>query len=120
MSSSKNFRERREAIRAKRILNIQYRLAKSRYKSGDRRWHLSTTHDMSAKGLAFLSDVPYHIGDILELHTVMSGVIDVIKGFGKVIRIEQKRRSAAYLLAVQFVDSKIARTRPAISKKVSF
>jgi len=113
----RKFQERREAIRAKRILSIQYRLFKSRYKSGDRRWHLSTTHDMSVKGLAFLSEIPYRVGDILEVHTVMSGVIDVIKGYARVIRIEEKGRNTAYLLAVQFINPAKIKSRKTASAK---
>lgn len=96
--------ERRQAERARRILSIQYRLLKSSVKGGDTQWHLSTTHDMSVIGLSFLSDVPYHIDDILELNVVMSGVLDVFKGYGRVARIEKRVSGTVYLIAVKFTD----------------
>jgi hypothetical protein len=103
--------ERRKALRARRILSIQYRLVKSRYKEGDIQWHLSTTHDMSILGLAFLSDVPYAIDDVLEIQVVMSGILDIYKGYGKVVRVERKATGAFYLIAVKFVDSRAAARR---------
>lgn len=97
--------ERRQAIRARRILSIQFRLVKSRSKKTlhDTPWHLSTTYDMSAVGLAFLSDAPYQLGDVLELNIVISGVIDVYKGLGQVVRVAEKS-AATFLVAVKFVD----------------
>ena len=104
--------ERRRALRARRILSIQYRLVKSRYKEGDTDWHLSTTHDMSILGLAFLSDVPYAVNDVLEIQVVMSGILDIYKGYGKVVRVERKTTGAFYLIAVKFVDNRmVKRTR---------
>ena len=98
--------ERRKAIRAKRVLSIQFRLIRTRVKGGDTSWHPSTTHDMSISGISFLSEVPYHIGDVLELHVVMSGVLDIFKGYGQVVRIEEKQKGALYLIAVKFVNHK--------------
>ncbi len=37
--------ERRSAIRAQRILSIQYRLIQTKTRNADKHWHLSTTHD---------------------------------------------------------------------------
>ena len=103
-----NFNERRQAIRAQRILSIQYRLVKSKLKKDqDTNWHIATTHDMSASGLSFIADLAYHVGDILELHMVMSGVIDIYKGHGQVVRIEERRTGLIYLIAVKFVDEKL-------------
>ena len=112
-TKKKRTTERRQAVRAKRILSIQYRLVKSRSRGGDTRWYLSTTHDMSSRGLAFLSDIPYKAGDILELNTVMSGVIDVIKGYGRVVRVEEKKRAAVYLIAVKFIEPSIVHRKKA-------
>lgn len=102
--SNENFIERRRADRARRILSIQYRLLKSPVQGGDTQWHLSTTYDMSVLGISFLSDVPYHIDDILELQVIMSGVLDIFKGFGKVVRVEKKASGSVYLLALKFVS----------------
>jgi hypothetical protein len=101
-------RERRQAIRAKRILSIQYRLIKSKgkLKIFNTPWYLSTTHDMSILGISFLSEVPFQMRDILELHVVMSGVLDIFKGEGEVVRVEQKIPGAFYLIAVKFIDNR--------------
>lgn len=101
--------ERRDSIRAKRILSIQYRLAKSKLKS-EKIWHLSTTADMSASGLSFLSEIPFQLKDVLEIHVVMSGVLDIVKGFAEVVRVERKVSAAYYLIAVQFVNYKLPKT----------
>lgn len=99
--------ERRRAIRARRVLSIQFRLIKSRGRAvADSHWHLSTTQDMSAVGISFLSEVPFRLTDVLELHMVLSGVIDIYKGSGKVVRVEEKVPGRSYLVAVQFTENK--------------
>lgn len=103
--------ERRQAIRAKRILSIQYRLSKSKVKDSDKSWHLSTTYDMSVLGLSFLSEVPFYVNDLLELHVVMSGVLDIFKGVGKVVRVERKENAAFYMIAVKFTENKVVTER---------
>ena len=107
--------ERRQAIRAKRILSIQFRLAKSKFRDSDKSWHLSTTYDMSVLGLSFLSEVPFSVEDTLELHVVMSGVLDIFKGYGKVVRVERKESAAFYLIAVKFSENKALTERKAAS-----
>ena len=97
--------ERRAAIRAQRILSIQYRVVQTKARNADKHWHLSTTHDMSATGLSFLSDIAYRIDDVLELHVVMSGVLDVFKGYGQVVRIDKKDTGSFCFIAVRFVKS---------------
>ncbi len=109
--------EKRHAIRAKRILSIQYRVVKTKVKNADKRWHLSTTHDMSFLGLAFFSDVPLHVDDVLELNVVMSGILDIFKGYGKVVRVEKKVTGAFFLVAIRFVELK--KTTPKSRKKTS-
>jgi hypothetical protein len=108
--------DRRQAIRAQRILSIQYRVVSSKSRSIDKHWHLSTTHDMSATGLSFLSDIVYRIDDVLELHVVMSGVLDVFKGYGQVVRIDKKDTGSFCFVAVKFVQSPRAVPRPRRSK----
>ena len=98
--------ERRQAIRAKRVLSIQYRLLKSRSVILDKSWHLSTTQDMSIGGLTFYTECEYRIGDIVELHVVMSGVLDIFSGSARVLRIEKKKNGAFQLVAVKFIESK--------------
>jgi c-di-GMP-binding flagellar brake protein YcgR len=97
--------ERRSAIRAQRILSIQYRVIQTKTRNADKHWHLSTTHDMSATGLSFLSDIAYRIDDVLEMQVVMSGVLDVFKGFGQVVRIDKKDTGSFCFIAVKFIKS---------------
>ncbi|OGX27605.1 MAG: hypothetical protein A2787_02650 [Omnitrophica WOR_2 bacterium RIFCSPHIGHO2_01_FULL_48_9] len=97
--------ERRNGIRAKRILSIQYRLVK-KSKNKDNNWRLSTTEDMSVTGLAFLSEQAFTPGDILEVQVVMSGVLDIYNGLAKVVRTDRKREAAYYLVGVKFTGSK--------------
>ncbi|MCB9771751.1 MAG: PilZ domain-containing protein [Candidatus Omnitrophica bacterium] len=97
--------ERRRAVRAQRILSIQYRVVQTKTRKADKHWHLSTTHDMSATGLSFLSDIVYRIDDVLEMHVVMSGVLDVFKGYGQVVRIDKKDTGSFCFIAVKFVKS---------------
>ena len=99
------FDDRRNAVRAQRILSIQYRVIKTKTRNADKHWHLSTTHDMSATGLSFLSDIEYRIDDVLEMHVVMSGVLDVFKGYGEVVRIDKKDTGSFCFVAVKFVKS---------------
>jgi hypothetical protein len=96
--------ERRRSPRARRVISIQFHLVSSSTKGGDRNWHLSTTNDMSASGLSFVSEVPYAVDDILEVNVVMSGVLDIFKGYGKVVRIEKMADGMLYLIAVKFVN----------------
>ncbi|OGX34351.1 MAG: hypothetical protein A3C36_07580 [Omnitrophica WOR_2 bacterium RIFCSPHIGHO2_02_FULL_52_10] len=96
--------ERRGHMRAKRVLSIQYRLVKSQRKDADHDWLLSTTQDMSPEGLSFYTDREYVKGDILDIHVVMSGVLDVFKGCGEVVRVERKESGACVLAAVRFMD----------------
>lgn len=104
-------KERRNWPRAKRILSIEYRLFKSRRQT-NRSWHLSTTDNVSAEGLAFYSDHQYRLGDILELRVVMSGVLDIFNGRGEVIRVDQKRMGACFFVAVRFIgQTSYPRTR---------
>jgi len=116
-------KERRQALRAKRILSIQFRLAQSKAKNTDKNWHLSTTHDMSILGISFLSEIPFLIDDIIELQIVMSGVVDIFKGYGQVVRIQKKTRGSYYLVAVKLVKKlpsakKITKRKVVASRKV--
>jgi len=99
-----SIQERRQAVRAKRVLSIQLRLVKSsRRKNVDRSWCLSTTQDMGIGGVAFYSETEYSPNDILELHITMSGFLDIYKGFGKVSRVERKKTGAYFLTAVKYI-----------------
>lgn len=97
--------DRRQTVRAKRILSIQFRIIKSRVKNFDNLWHLSTTYDMSYSGIAFLSDIAMQVDDIIELQVVMSGILDICKGYAQVVRVERKATGVYYMVAVKFIQS---------------
>ena len=103
--------EKREYIRAKRILSVRHRLVKRKNKPMYDFWYLSTTEDMSVNGLLFTSAMPYQKSDIIELEIVMSGVLDIFRGYGKVVRVQKKESGAFYSVAVQYIDVKARRTR---------
>ncbi len=94
--------ERRRAARAKRVISIQYRLVRSK-SGGDTSWYLSNTQDMSVTGLSFLSEVAYKVDDVLELNVVMSGMLDIFQGFGKVVRVEKRSKNGFYVVGMKFV-----------------
>ncbi|MBF0384560.1 MAG: PilZ domain-containing protein [Candidatus Omnitrophica bacterium] len=110
------FSERRSFIRAKRVLSIEYRLVKRGSKKMNEKWHLSITQDMSLGGIAFFTSEKYKKNDVLEVNVVMSGILDVFKGFGKVVRAEEKDPDKAYLIALQFIPQ-TPKKRPAKTYK---
>jgi len=69
---------------------------------------------MSLSGLLFVSALAYHSKDIIELQVVMSGILDIFNGYGKVVRAT-RNKGGYYHVAVKYVDLKSKR-RPA--KKV--
>ena len=113
--------ERRQHIRAKRVLGIQFRLVKSQRRILDKFWSLSTTQDMSLEGLSFYTDREYCPGDILNIHVIMSGILDVYKGFAEVVRVERKNSGVCFLAAVKYTDKsqsqKDSRTKNRSEKK---
>lgn len=109
--------ERRASVRAKRVLSIQYRLVKTERKNADTDWHLSTTEDMSLDGIGFYTDILYRPGDILEIKIVMSGILDIYNGPGKVTRVDRQRALNHYFVAVSTRSSKPSRKRNAKSYK---
>ena len=98
--------ERRVWARAKRVLSVQVRLVKSKRKNFDSSWHLTTTYDMSLGGIAFYSDREYSTGEILEVHVIMSGVLEIFKGLVEVVRVQRKELASHYLVAVKLLDPK--------------
>ncbi len=99
--------DRRVWLRAKRVLSVQVRLVKSQRKNFDRSWHLTTTYDMSLGGIAFYSDREYRAGETLEVHVLMSGLLDIFKGLVQVVRVERKKGAAHYLVAVKLRNPKV-------------
>lgn len=60
---------------------------------------------MSASGLLFLSDTPYIAGDTVELSVVISGVIDIVKGCAKVVRVTESGNKT-FDVAVKLIPEK--------------
>ena len=105
--------ERRDSVRAKRIITVRHRLAQRNGKKTDTMWQLSATENMSLSGLLFVSALAYHVGDVVELQVVMSGVLDIFNGYGKVIRA-LRNKGGYYHVGVKYVSLK-AKKRPAKS-----
>ncbi|MBF0531917.1 MAG: PilZ domain-containing protein [Candidatus Omnitrophica bacterium] len=111
--------ERRGFIRAKRVLSIEYRTRESHQPIPDKNWKLSVTHDMSASGLSFYSEGEYRVDDLLEIHVVMSGVLDIFTGFARVVRVEKKKNAAFAFIAVKFESASPKPTRKSVKQNLS-
>ncbi len=103
-----NSRERRDSVRIKRIVTVRHRLNKRNGKKQEDIWQLSTTEDMSYSGLLFASVLPYKVDDIVELQVVMSGVLFLFNGYGRVVRIHEQK-NGYFQVAVKYVDLKVRR-----------
>lgn len=101
----KSFEDRRDSVRAKRIITVRHRLIKHKNRKVNSMWQLSTTENMSLSGLLFVSALVYHPGDIIELQVVMSGVLDIFNGYGKVVRVSLNK-GGYYQVAVKYVNLK--------------
>ena len=111
MNNNKSFEERRDSVRANRIITVRHRLVKHKGKKLESLWQLSTTENMSLSGLLFVSALAYRMGDVVELQVVMSGVLDIFNGYGKVMR-SSRNKGGYYHIGVKYVDLKV-RKRPA-------
>ena len=98
--------DRRRAVRVQRILSIRHRLHKRKGQVIDSPWYISITENMSVTGILFNSAAPYRVDDIIELEVVLSGVLDIFKGYGKIVRVDKKRSGAIYSIAVMLIDLK--------------
>ena len=100
--------ERRDSIRAKRIITVRHRLVQHKEKKldSDSLWQLSMTENMSLSGALFASAVSYSIDDIIELQVVMSGVLEIFNGYAKVMRVV-KQKGGHYNVGVKYVELKI-------------
>src|SRR5271170_6904140 len=108
-----SYEERRDSVRANRIITVRHRLVRHNNRKVNSMWQLATTENMSLSGLLFVSALAYHPGDVIELQVVMSGVLDIFNGYGKVIRAS-RNKGGYYQVAVKYVDLKTKR-RPAKS-----
>lgn len=108
LGSTTPYEERRDSIRAKRIITVRHRLVQHKEKKldSDNLWQLSMTENMSLSGALFASATPYHMGDIVELQVVMSGVLEIFNGYAKVMRVS-KQKGGHYHVGVKYVDLKL-------------
>ena len=97
--------ERRTSVRVRRIVTVRHRLSKRNGKKINSGWMLSTTENMSSTGLLFNSPIAYKHNDVVEVQVVMSGILDLFNGFGKVVRIDIKR-GGYYYIAIHYVGLK--------------
>jgi len=102
------FEDRRDSVRSRRIITVRHRLVRHNNRKVDSMWQLSTTENMSISGLLFVSALAYHISDIIEVQVVMSGILDIFNGYGKVVR-SSCNRGGYYNVAVKYVDVKSKR-----------
>ena len=106
-SMKTSFEERRRGIRARRILSIRHRLYKrENHLAKTEPWFLSMTENMSYNGVLFTSSAAYLKGDIIELEVILSGVLDIFRGYGRVVRVDKKPSGVVYSVAVTLVDLK--------------
>ena len=105
MINVKSFEERRDSVRARRIITVRHRLVKHKGRKAEGMWQLSTTQNMSLSGLLFVSALNYHVGDIVEMQVVMSGVLDIFNGYGKVVRAS-RNKGGYWHVAVKYVELK--------------
>lgn len=103
--------ERRRSMRAYRILNVRHRLHK-RSVPPNKSWNLTVTENMSAYGILFTSPIPYSIDDIIEMEVVMSGVLDVFKGYARVVWAAKRKKSNAYSIGVEYVGLRPKKNNP--------
>ena len=111
MRNDQSFEERRDSFRAKRIITVRHRLVEHNGKKTETMWQLSTTENMSLSGLLFAGAISYRVGDIVELQVVMSGVLDIFNGYGKVVRTT-RNKGGYYQVGVKYVSLK-PKKRPA-------
>ena len=107
LEQSINSEERRECIRAKRIVTVRHCLARHKDRDVKGKWQISVTEDMSLSGLLFASAIAYEKDDLIELEVVMSGLLDIFKGYGQVVRVI-RQKGGHYDVAVKYVDLKIS------------
>ena len=98
--------ERRRAKRAQRTLSLQFRVVNPRQPSAPDEsagWINSTTHDMSVIGLSFVSPKSLQVGDVIELHVVMAGILDIHKGLARVVRVDDHWNGRQHLIACEYL-----------------
>ena len=105
LERSPNYEERRDSIRADRIVTVKHRLVKHKGRKVSSPWQMSLTENMSLSGLLFVSAIAYGKDDLIELEVVMAGILDLFKGFAQVVR-SVRHKAGHYCVAVKYVDLK--------------
>ncbi|MBF0485202.1 MAG: hypothetical protein HQL16_01680 [Candidatus Omnitrophica bacterium] len=100
-----DFIDRREGIRAARVIAVKHRLIKRGAQKAASEWSLSTTRNMSVSGLLFNSPVSYHKDDVIELEVVMSGMIDIFNGAAVVVR-SSEISAHSFDIAARYITEK--------------
>ena len=98
--------DRRSARRAPRILNIRHRLHKRKGKTVNSPLYVSMTENMSVNGILFKSAAPYFVDDIIELEVVLSGALNIFRGFARIVRVDKNKAAGGYMIAVTLIDLK--------------
>ena len=101
-SSAKSFEERRDSVRAQRVITVHHRLVKRKGRKVGSAWQFTTTENMSLSGLLFVSALAYEVGDVVQLQVVMAGVLDIFNGYARVLRTS-RNKGGHYHVAVQYV-----------------
>jgi hypothetical protein len=117
LEQPENFQDRRDSIRAIRIVTVKHRLVKHNGKKVSSPWQMSTTENMSLSGLLFVSAITYEKGDLIEVDVVMSGILDIFKGYGEVVR-SSLQKGGHYHVALKYVDLK-APTKTRSAKRIT-
>ena len=116
LEQSQSNEERRDSVRAKRIITVRHRLVKHAGRKVSSPWQMSVTEDMSLSGLLFVSAIPYEKGDLVEVEVVMSGILDIFNGYGEVVRLSHSK-GKHYYIAIKYVDLK-HKTKPRSAKSL--
>lgn len=113
LEEPQNFENRRDSIRAARIVTVRHRLVRHKGRKVSSPWQISMTENMSVSGLLFVSAINYEQDDTVEVEVVMSGMLDLFKGYGQVVRSILKE-GGYYHVALKYVDLKEA---PKVKKR---
>ncbi len=105
LEQPRSYEDRRDSVRAQRIITVRHRLAKHKGHKKISPWQISVSENMSLSGLLFVSAIAYQKGDLLEIEVVMSGILDIFNGYGEVVRMTH-HRGGHYLVAIKYVDLK--------------
>ncbi len=105
LEEQRNFEERRDSIRAHRIVTVKHRRVQHKGRKVSDKWQLALTENMSLSGLLFVSAIDYEKDDVIEVEVVMSGLLDLFKGFGQVVRSIRQKAGHSHV-AIKYIQLK--------------